>query len=583
MKPRQILVPLAAAAITGTMLPLAPASGAPAPADAKAAFGGFTAEAWAAPVKIELYEPTIPIPANPQLELELGYSTVEADSGSSQGRASWLWPGDPVGEGMKTFVEQIGLPPQLGENGYPVQVNAAQPSGEAAQADEPFPGAVMRTSAADDTTLAQVGYSPDGAVGDGSDVAGQAGGGEDGGAGTPGAPALPGVPGLPGIPGLTGLPTDLGGLQEFGQAITGSVGLPDPLAPAPAAAQDPAAPAPAEPGAPAVPGLPPELAALVDVEGYASSSKTVRTPAGVVSTARSALGEVSLLGGVVRLHGLVVTSVSSSDGTTGTPRGKARIGGMTVAGQEFGFGPDGLVAAGQASALPAMPDQLVQALDQLGVHLELPAPELAQVKDKAESELAGMRLELDLGKVLTQLDAIPLDSIIGAIPSQAGELKNLLQAAAGLSSRVVLTLGNAATTVDTVQRIQIPVELPPDDAAGDEAPGGSKGDGGGAAAAPPGGTGGTPPAGGASTPGTAGAPAAAGGDAPAAGDLGGAALTGSGLPPLYSIPGAILVGGLALGALGGSWLRRAGVLALGGAGSCSHGLDRGLPDLRKAR
>ena len=59
--------------------------------------------------------------------------------------------------------------------------------------------------------------------------------------------------------------------------------------------------------------------------------------------------------------------------------------------------------------------------------------------------------------------------------------------------------------------------------------------------------------------------------------------TGSGLPPLYTIPGAILVGGLALGALGGTWLRRAGVLALGGAGSCAHGLDRGLPDLRKAR
>ena len=40
-------------------------------------------------------------------ELKLGYTTVEADSGSSAGRASWLWRGDPVGEGMKTFVEQL--------------------------------------------------------------------------------------------------------------------------------------------------------------------------------------------------------------------------------------------------------------------------------------------------------------------------------------------------------------------------------------------------------------------------------------------------------------------------------------------
>ena len=56
-------------------------------------------------------------------------TTVEADSGSSAGRASWLWPGDPVGEGAKTFGEQLKLPPQLFENGYPVQVNSGQPSG----------------------------------------------------------------------------------------------------------------------------------------------------------------------------------------------------------------------------------------------------------------------------------------------------------------------------------------------------------------------------------------------------------------------------------------------------------------------
>ena len=60
------------------------------------------------------------------------------------------------------------------------------------------------------------------------------------------------------------------------------------------------------------------------------------------------------------------------------------------------------------------------------------------------------------------------------------------------------------------------------------------------------------------------------------------ALAGSGLPPLYSLPGALLVGGIALAALGGTWLRRIGVIALGGAGSCPHGLDSGLPDLRKA-
>ena len=82
---------------------------------------------------VEIYEPTIPIPATPQVEVELGYTKVEADTGSSRGRASFLWPGDAVGEGFKTIVENLGLPPELSgpiaAQGYPVQVNSGYPSG----------------------------------------------------------------------------------------------------------------------------------------------------------------------------------------------------------------------------------------------------------------------------------------------------------------------------------------------------------------------------------------------------------------------------------------------------------------------
>ena len=62
----------------------------------------------------------------------------------------------------------------------------------------------------------------------------------------------------------------------------------------------------------------------------------------------------------------------------------------------------------------------------------------------------------------------------------------------------------------------------------------------------------------------------------------GAAPAAAGLPPLYSLPGVLLLGGIGLAAVGGTWLRRIGLLALGGVGSCTHGLDSGLPDLRKA-
>ncbi|MBZ5738575.1 choice-of-anchor P family protein [Nocardioides mangrovi] len=546
---KRYLVPLAVAALAGAALPVSAGPSAQA-ADAKAGFSGYSSTATATPLMIEVYEPTIPIPATPQLEVEVGYTTVEADSGSSAGRASWLWPGDPVGEGFKTFVEQLGLPEQLGENGYPVQVNSTQPGGEDQQTDEPFPGTVMRTSASTGRTVAQAGFSPDGQVQDGT-------GGDDqdqaGDEGTPGVPGLPQLPGLPGLPGASDA------LADFGAAITGSSG---------AGAGGSDGDGSGDDAGSTTPGLPPELAAVVDVEGLTSSSQSVAKAGSVVTTARSALGDVSLLGGVITLDGLVVTSSSSTDGATGKPAGKATIGGLTIAGQEFSFGPDGLEAAGQQQAIPGLPDQASAALKQLGVRLELPKPVRTKDGAKAISTMTGLRVVLDLAQLRKKLDALPIDQLVDAVPSEAGELKSLLQAVAGLSPKIVLSLGNASTSVDTVQGIKVPTDIPDNDPS---ASGGTGSGGGGSAAS------------GGSAPSSGGAPPATSGDAPAAADdLGDAQLAGSGLPPLYSIPGAILAGGIALGAVAGTWLRRIGVLTLGGAGSCSHGLDSGLPDLRKA-
>ncbi|MEP9363546.1 choice-of-anchor P family protein [Nocardioides sp. CN2-186] len=562
---KKILLSLSAAALVGApiLIGAGPVSaGASAYGAEKPAFSGFSSSAWAAPVKIEIYEPTIPIPATPQAEFEMAYTKVEADSGSSSGRASWLWPGDSIGEGAKTVIENLGLPPELSgplaAQGYPVQVNSSQPSGEAKMADEPFPGTVMETSASDTKTIAQTGFSPDGDVHAPQDGS-HDGGGKDGGEGTPGVPGLPEIPGLPALPGQSGVsgsPTDA--LTAFGQAITGTSAT---------TADDPGDdPAPTTPGAP---GVPPELAALVDFEGYTSTSQNVASADKVVSSSRSALGDVQLLGGLISLDGVVVTSTSSSDGKAATAGGKASFGGITIAGQDFSFGPSGFDAAGKQTKVPALPDQATKALAQLGVKLTLPKPTLEKKGDQATSEMAGLRIQIDASKLRKKLDALPLDQLVGAVPDEAGQLKSALQAAVGLSPRIVITLGNASSTVDTVQGIAIPSDIPDND------PGHSGGGAGGGG----GGAGGASTSGGAPTSATPGA----GGDAPSAdGDLPPSSLAGSGLPPLYSIPGAILAGGIALAAVGGTWLRKAGVLALGGAGSCSHGLDSGLPDLRKA-
>lgn len=540
---KRYLIPISAAALAGAVLPVS--ASAPAASAAGQSFG-YSSVVSASPVKMEFYEPTIPIPANPQFELEMGYTKVEADSGSSLGRASWLWPGDPIGEGAKTFGEQLHLPPQLFENGYPVQVNSGQPSGEPQQADEPFPGTVMRTSASDTKTIAQAGFSPDGQV--------QDGGGKDGGnqGGDEGTPGVPGLPTLPGAPSATGM------LQQFGQAITGGQ----------ATAAD--APQGDDPPPNGLPGLPPQVASLVDVEGYTSSSQNVVGDGKVTTISRTALGDVSLLGGMVTLDGIVATSTSGSDGSKNTAGGRSVLGGMTVNGQEFSFGPGGYTAGPQQGDAPAIPDQAAAALKQIGVTLKLPKPQLHTKGDTASSTISALQVEIDAGKVMKALHQLPIDDVINQLPNDPKELKSTLQAISGLSPRIVVTLGTATSQVETVDAIDIPTDIPDND------PGSTGGSSGGGTSTGP------TAAGGSGSSVTATGPAA-GGDAPsAAGDLPPSQLTGSGLPPLYSIPGAILMGGVALAAVGGTWLRRIGVIALGGSGSCPHGLDSGLPDLRKA-
>jgi hypothetical protein len=482
------------------------------------AFAGYNTSAWAAPVKVELYEPTIPIPASPQFELELGYTKVEAETGLARGRGSWLWPGDPLGEGAKTFADQLGLPEQVGEAGYPAQVNAEHPSGQPTQRDEPFPGTVMRTSADGERVSAEVGYSSDGEVQDHQDDDGDSG-----------DPALP------------GLPTD--GLEDFGDAITGESGT-----------------------AAAEPVLPPELTALVDVAGYASTSEATTTSDLVRTVSRSSATDVSLFGGLLLVEGVSARMVTTSDGTHVTAAGTSRLGTLSIAGNEFTVGPDGVEAAGQTAPIQGLPDDPARALQALGIELLVSTPREQRRGDQATGLTEGLQVVVDTSRLRSQLGDLPLADVIGAVPDEAQELKSLLQAAAGLSPRIVITLGNAGTATATVQALDVPPAptVPAAGSGGDRGTGGNPGGGEGPALGAPG------------------APADDG-PAPAAdGDLVSAAPVAAGLPPLNSVPGALLVGGVGLAAAAGTWLRKAGVLALGGAGSCPHGLDTGLPDLRKA-
>lgn len=516
--------------ILASTLPLtgAPLGGQPAQAaEGEASYGGFTAQAWSSPVRIEVFEPSLPIPVDAgvaQLEFLMGYSKVKADSGMSTGRSSLFWPGDPVGEGLKTFAEQLGLPPTpFTENGYPMQVNSQYPGDTPTQKDNKIPGSIQQTTSGDRTAIAETGFSPDGAV-RGPD---EAEGGGDGGSGNP----------------LTDLTGQLQGL------LTGGLG---------------GAKAAAAPGNP--------LGLIVDVDGYVSVSRMDATKGPVATVSRSTLGEIRLLGGLITLGGVETVARATTDGVTGKATGKAVYGTMTIAGQEFGIGPDGAIVSGKTSPIPGLQDLPADALEQLGITITVPKPVRTVEGDLATSESAGLRISIDTKLLSPLLKALPLSTITGLLPDlpgQAAALKGVLAGLGSLAPKIVLTVGVARATVDTVP----PIEVPP------VTPGGT--------VTPP--TTGSPPpaAGSVGVPPAAGAPAPAGAaPTPTAGtpvgDLVDAAPASSGLPALGSIPGMLLVAAFLVAAIAGSWFRRLGVAALGTGAPCAHGLESGLPDLRKA-
>lgn len=482
------------------------------------AFSGYNSAAWSAPVKIEIYEPTIPIPATPQAELEIAYSEVESDSSTSRGRSSFIWPGDPVGEGFKTFAEALGLPPELGEDGYPVQVNSLYPNGPDYEADEPFPGMVQRAGSGEGSAYSETSYSTDGEAQD-RDAEGDDGG------------LIPGLP-LPGLDGMTSLLSSTS-TAEADEEDPGSL------------------------------GLPPALGAIIDLGGFTSAAKTEAVST-LSAVARSSFGDIALVGGLLRIEGLKVRAEASSDGTKGATDGLAAYGELVALGQRFAFGPEGFEAVGESHPIPGLPDQAPEALSELGITVKIPTPVYKTDGDLASATVEGLIVEIDLGKLKKVLDPLPLADLLDGIPEEAAELKEGLEVLTGLTSRIVLTLGNAAAKVDTVAPIEPPVIEPEEPA---EEPADDTG------AVP---NSNTPPL---TTPTSTDPPP--GTTTTPTGDLD-ASPAGAGLPELFSIPGLLLVGGIAAATVVGSYFRRMGAAALGSGAPCPHGLDSGLPDLRKA-
>lgn len=470
------------------------ASGA-APAQA-VAYGGFSTMATAAPIKLEIFEPVIPIPTEPQAEFDLSYTRVLGSSGpATTARASAMWPGPAVGEGFATFGAQLGIPESITGGGYPVQTNAGFPGDTTEQRQEYFPGMIGRVTAGDKRTVSKVAYTP-------SDVSdGDAGDGKV-------APANP----------LDALTELLG--PKSGPDSTNPLGT---------------------------------LSLLIDFDGMTSVSSTDYDGTTAVATATSRIGELRLLAGVIKLTGVnVVTKVTSTlDGGANTSQ-TVDVGGMTVAGQKFAYGPDGFTAVGQVTPIPGIPTSAADLLKTLGVAIEVPKPEITKSGATAKVVAEAARVTIDTAPLRKNLPKLPLDDLVNGLPDlqQGNILKGLLLSINTIAPKIVLHLGYSEASASTITLADL----------------------GGAGAVPGAGTGGGL------------APALD--DVPPTTDLGGdnttAAPVAKGMPPLRSLPMILLIGG-ALLASGVAWyLRQAGLLLFGGANDCSFGLQAGIPDLRKA-
>jgi hypothetical protein len=501
-----------------------------APAQADPDFSGFSSSATAAPLKIEIYEPAIPIPAEPQLEFELSYTRVNGSSGpNGSARASAFWPGDSIGEGFKTVGEQFGLPDALTKDGYPMQVNAQFPGDVSQAAQEPLPGTVTRVNATDKKATAKVGYGTGGDVPEGD----------------PGAPATTTPTPAPTNP-LTAL---LGGdLSALGSILTGTTT---------GSAENPVSTSPLG-----------TLGLLVNASGMQSISTTDYSGDKVVATATSRLGELSLLAGLVKLTGVEVVARTTSNLAEGAKTSsKVTFGGMTIAGIPYALTGNGVQAGGQTTPIPGLPAAATDALKALGIAIEMPQPTVVQ--DGAHGAVAaqGVRITIDTGPLRSKLPALPLADLINKLPDQAGQIKGLLLAMTEAHPKLVVSLGAVTSEVTTVAAIAEDASASAPDTTTTTSSGTTAGT---------------------SSPGTT-APAIG-----SPGEVAPAALAPvtttpvkqvaavPGLPPLGSVPGMLALLGLLLAAGAGWYLRRAGVLLFGAGGTCNHGLKAGVPDLRKA-
>jgi hypothetical protein len=300
------------------------------------------------------------------------------------------------------------------------------------------------------------------------------------------------------------------------------------------------------------------LAALVTAQNISSTSTTAVADKTVTSTAHATATDIGLLGGIVKISGFAADSSVVSDGNKATATGDATIGSVSVLGLKLPIDANGINLG-----LPALSETLSSLLSTLGISIK--TVPTAKTESGASGEFHSQVLVLTVDtKPLKSIINNVLSPIFAKLPTFA---RTQLQPVLDFGPKIVLTVGEADATAGASPAFDL-----------GSGGGGTGGFGTGGTAGTPG-TPGTP--GSAGLPNTGGLPNTTGGAPGTAQTPIAVQQTALGLPPLGSVPRALILGAVLIAGLVGWFFRRAAAAVLGGAGKCGFGLVTGVPDLRK--
>ena len=355
----------------------------PGPASGDTSLGGYSGVATADPIHIEIIDPVIPLPSDPQVDLGVGYTKAQVDTGPvSRATASYLWPGDVLGDG---FGQLVG-----GDAQYPIQVNSKFPATDTAPAKNEAQltdGNGMYTSSDETTTKASV---------QGLGIAG------------------------PDTNLLSNIGKGLGKL--FGNKKDSSVSVPAPVA------------------------VSKTLAGIVTLENVKSESSATLGSKTFTTSAHATASNISLLGGLITIKGFDMSAQSVSDGKKATNTGHAEIGGIGIAKNLITLG-DGSINLGSAHIkLPALPDLLVNSLKQIGVSIETMKTTHTVDGASGTFTSQGLVITIDTKPLRSALNA-PfgiLAQIVDQLPSNP--LTQQLASLLNLAPKFVVVIGDVSTS-----------------------------------------------------------------------------------------------------------------------------------------